>query len=154
MPGPNHEIVRSRPAEQSQARRALLKALELLALMYGLQWVALHASCWRAVRLVAERDALRIELRSAQQTIVLLQRRLDRVPPRQRPHCDPESRFRILALKHLLHGSIEHIARTFRIAPQTLTRLRSQNPWPSPIASLQSWSPRTIFCRELPRLVT
>ena len=45
-------------AMKARAQRAVLAALELLGLTYGVKWVLRQARRWRAARLLAERDAL------------------------------------------------------------------------------------------------
>ena len=56
------------------------------------------------------------------ETAQILGSRLDRVPERQRPHCTPEERARILRVKHLLSLSSAETARLFRLATATLGR--------------------------------
>src|SRR5438034_7566615 len=94
------------------AIRAFLKAVYLLGLAFGLRLSHMQKSGeTRHARHEAELAELRLQLRAAQQTNELLQRRLDKITPRQRPHYAPESRFKILSLKHLFQESQEEIAR-------------------------------------------
>jgi transposase InsO family protein len=114
--------VAKRRSFEPRALRAFLKALSLLGLAFGVRLAEMRDRGDPIQVHEAEKEELRLQLRAAHQTIDILQRKLDKIAPRHRPHYDPESRFHILSLKYLLHHPSAVIARTFRISPTTISR--------------------------------
>jgi transposase InsO family protein len=110
----------------TRALRAFLKAVDLMGLAFGVRVAELRERKNAVQAQSAELVALRCQLAVAQQTIALLQRKLDKIPSRQRPHYDPDSRFRILSLKHLLYESQHQTADIFRVAPSTIARWEAE----------------------------
>ncbi len=107
---------------EKRLARVLLKATRLLRDTIRRNIVGADAGSDTHARLAAEIVELRARLEAERQTNAILQARLDRIRPRQRPHYNPAARFRILTLMNLLGMSIDDIAHRFRITATTVSR--------------------------------
>jgi putative transposase len=103
------------------ALRALMKAQRLLSLALGQRLMELRASQDPAERELAGMQASTVLVHLLRETVELLGARIDKLPPRQRPHYTPVQRFRILQLIQLAGLSREEAAKLFRIALNTLS---------------------------------
>jgi len=117
--------VRARHLER-RTLRALLDTARLLGLTFGIQIAQARDSGDPARALMARINELEAQLHGAEQTIRILQLRLDRIRPRRRPHYEPEARFQILSLKSLLGRTTAEVAQLFRLAPNTVDRWEAE----------------------------
>jgi putative transposase len=112
---------------ESAALRAFLNAASLLGLALGkvIAEYRIHDDpLLTAAGTIAE---LRAQLAAAQAKIDILHDRLDKLPPRQRPHYSPRRRFDILEVKALLRESAAHTAEWTRVNINTILRWEKES---------------------------
>ncbi len=107
---------RQLPRTAASQLLAATEALTLAALasLARLREGAVHA------RLLAESRRLRIENAELRSESHILRSRLEKLPPRERPHYSPEARFQILAHIRAYLLPLDQAARRFLVTPQTL----------------------------------
>jgi hypothetical protein len=107
---------------ESAALRAFLNAANLLGLAVG-KVIAEYRSHEDPLVSVAGTVAeLRVQLAAANAKIDILQERLDKLPPRARPHHSPRRRFDILEVKAVLRESASTTAEWARVTVSTVLR--------------------------------
>ncbi len=129
---------------EKRLSRTLLKATRLLREVIRRNIVGADAGSETEGRLAAEILELRTQLEAERQTNGILQARLDRIRPRERPHYSPDARLRILALMNLLGFTVEDIAAKFRITVNTVVRWVGEfalNPTPDRIGAAARCDP-------------
>lgn len=107
---------------ENAALKRFLAIVDLLGLAFGKVIADYRAQGDPVAREMATIAELRAQLAAAQRKIAVLQQRLDRMPPRKRPHCDPRSRFDILEVRALLHESAAATAEWCRVSANTILR--------------------------------
>lgn len=113
----------------SRALRAYLKAMRFLGLAFGQQLAGLRSSDDRVERALADAHSSKILAYVLREAVEILGARIDKLPPRQRPHFTPAQRFRILELVHLAGLTREEAATLFHVSVTTLSDWqRNANP--------------------------
>ena len=144
---PNERLVIESTAErklEAIALRAFLKATDLLGLSVGkviADWREKQDPLLEATATISE---LRVRLAATERKLALVQARLDRVAPRQRPHFTPTARFDVLEIKTLLRESAAATADWCRVAVNTVLRWEEEqgkHPERKTIGSLLKASP-------------
>lgn len=102
------------------ALRALTKATRLLSLALGQRLVEMRASDDARERELALAASGAVLVHAQREIIGLLGARLDKLPPRQRPHYTPTQRFRILQIKSLLGLAQDDTAALVRVSVGTI----------------------------------
>ncbi|HLA78363.1 MAG TPA: DDE-type integrase/transposase/recombinase [Vicinamibacteria bacterium] len=101
--------------------RALMTSSRLLALTFGQQLMELRTSEDGLERALAGIDASAIQISLLQQQVELFGVRLDKVPPRKRPHYTPVQRFMILMQMQLAGMAQPEAAARFRVSVGTIS---------------------------------
>jgi transposase InsO family protein len=102
------------------ALRALAKATRLLSLALGQRLAEMRASDDARERELALSSSSALLVHAQREIIDFLGARLDKLPPRQRPHYTPTQRFRILQIKSLLGLAQDEIAALVRVSVGTI----------------------------------
>lgn len=102
------------------ALRALTKATRLLSLALGQRLAEMRVSDDARERELATSVSGAVLVHAQREIIELLGARLDKLPPRQRPHYTPVQRFRILQIKSLLGLAQDEIAHLVRVSVGTI----------------------------------
>ncbi len=103
------------------ALRALMTSTRLLALTLGQRLMELRTSEDGWERALAGIDATAIQIFLLQQQVERLGARLDKLPPRKRPHYTPVQRFMILMQAQLAGMSQPEAATLFRVSVATIS---------------------------------
>jgi transposase InsO family protein len=101
---------------------ALRRATRLLGLALGSALGRLREAGATSAQLFARAEESALLLRMAREAAEILGTRWDKVPERQRPHYQPEQRYRILRIRHLLGLSQRETALMFRVSTETIAR--------------------------------
>ena len=120
MPSPTSPSVPLPPAWPKHAKSAMVHVIALahFALVHVRSWCA-NSSIAR-VRLVAECDILRTEVALLREELRIKDARMQRIPPRNRPHYPPHERLAILELQAARAWSISQTARAFLLTAATI----------------------------------
>jgi transposase InsO family protein len=102
------------------ALRALTKATRLLSLALGQRLAEMRVSDDARGRELATSVSGTVLVHAQREIIELLGARLDKLPPRQRPHYTPVQRFRIIQIKSLLGLAQDEIAQLVRVSVATI----------------------------------
>ena len=115
----------SRPVD-SAALPALLHATHLLGLALGSALGKLRESGATAAKMFEKAEENALLLRMMREAVGILGERWDKVPDRNRPHYEPEQRFRILRIRSFLGLSQRETAEMFRVSKETIARWESE----------------------------
>ena len=112
---------------ENAALRAFLKTSDLLGLTIGKAIADCRAKDDPLLEAMATITELRAQLAAAERKLAIAQSRLDRIPPRQRPHFTPAGRFDILEVKALLRESAAACAAWCRVSVNTILRWEDEH---------------------------
>ncbi|MBK9064713.1 MAG: hypothetical protein IPL89_16210 [Acidobacteria bacterium] len=101
---------------------ALLHATHLLGLALGSALGKLRDSGATAAKMFEKAEENALLLRMMREAMGILGERWDKVPDRNRPHYEPEQRFRILRIRSFLGLSQRETAEMFRVSVETIAR--------------------------------
>ncbi|GMR22354.1 MAG: hypothetical protein BMS9Abin37_0699 [Acidobacteriota bacterium] len=104
------------------ALRALLRANELLGFALGVRLAELRDAEEPIQTVFAQSETNALHARLFHEIADILAARWDKIPDKRRPQYSPEMRYRILRIKKLFALSAAETARSFRVAPGTVSR--------------------------------
>jgi transposase InsO family protein len=101
---------------------ALLRATHLFGIAFGSALGRLRESGATVARMFERAEEQALLLRMTREAAEILGARWDKVPERQRPHYQPEQRYRILRIRNLLGLSQREAGLMFRVSTETIAR--------------------------------
>ena len=123
---------------------ALRRATRLFGLALGSALGRLREAGATSAQQFARAEQSALLLRMAREAAEILGARWDKVPERQRPHYQPEQRYRILRIRNLLGLSQRETAQLFRVSTDTIAR------WETDAAAGDGQASRPLVAPLLP----